>query len=125
MKKKTDSLREAIMRLYQQDLVRCRENEADHKKSCELDSHGVKQLSEKIGALPFDLRSILYLFYHFQHSESDIASILEQEQIKEKRLYAERVLSEFMGLEGSLDDHSLLLACAEALKREMELEINE
>lgn len=125
MEKKTDSLREAMMRLYQQDLERCKENEADHKKFCELDSHGVNQLSEKIEALPFDLRSILYLFYHFQYSESDIASILKQEQIKEKRLYAEKLLSEFMGLEGSLEDHSLLLACDQALKREMELEINE
>lgn len=109
----------AITQLYQRDLEKCRERDLDEKKFCELNDYEIEILSKRVEVLPIEFRSILYFYYYFDYSIADIEDVMGKEQINEKRLYAETILSVFMGLEDVMDRHSLSIACKQALGREV------
>lgn len=110
----------AITKMYHTDLVRCQEK-TEAKQFCSLDYFEIEKLSERVEVLPIAFRSILYFYYYFHFSIEEIESIMGKLQINEKRLYAETILSEFMGLfDCRLDFHSLSIACELALKREVD-----
>ncbi|WP_058487021.1 hypothetical protein [Defluviitalea phaphyphila] len=85
-----------------------------------LSSENVNQLARKIGLLPLEYRSILFLRYCFNSTSSEIEKVLETENVISKLRYIQKMLSSFMGL-GDLwiDENSMIRACNIALTEDI------
>lgn len=81
-----------------------------------LNDEQMNQLAIKIDLLPSEYRNILFFRYCFNNTPSETDKILGIDNAKGKLRYTQKMLSNFMGLDGLwIDDNSMKRACEIAL----------
>jgi len=91
-----------------------------------LENNKIELLSQKILSLPDDYMGLLFLKYIFECDEAFMKSILDISDIKGNLVYIKRLLAASLDLptDAKIDDYSIKEACAEAIDKYVEFEID-